>query len=115
MPKQGLGLNDDITRNPFVGFDSGLLLDDAAEIFRRQTKLLGVVLHLATVSKMLDDGVEETVEQLLGGIELNPWRLTLGVGILFPKKYLHRVSLVANLLPLYISYPIHEIGIEIGF
>ena len=28
------------------------------------------VLHLATVSEMLDDSVEETVEQLLGGIEL---------------------------------------------
>lgn len=55
------------------------------------------------------------LSHMLGGIELNPWRLTLGVGILFPKKYLHRVSLVANLLPLYISYPIHEIGIEIGF
>lgn len=50
-----------------------------------------------------------------GGFELNPWRLTLGVGILFPSRFPRRASLVANLLPLYTSQPIHEIGIEIGF
>ncbi len=56
-----------------------------------------------------------SLSHMLGGIELNPWRLTLGVGVLFPKRYFRRVSLIANLLPLYLSYPIHEIGIEIGF
>lgn len=53
--------------------------------------------------------------RMLRGLELNPWRLTLGVGILFPKKFPRRVSLIANLLPLYTSQRIHEIGIEVGF
>lgn len=55
------------------------------------------------------------LSHMLGGIDLNPWRLTLGVGILFPTKFPRRVSLVGNLLPLYTSQPVHEIGIEIGF
>lgn len=47
--------------------------------------------------------------------DLIPWRLTLGVGILFPKRFPRKFSPVGNLLPLYTSQPLHEIGIEIGF
>ena len=46
---------------------------------------------------------------------LNPWRLTMGVGLTFPRWLFRRVSLTANLLSLYTSSSYHEIGIEIGF
>jgi len=48
-------------------------------------------------------------------VELNPWRMTLGVGVTLPSRFPRRVSLTANLLPLYTSHSIHEVGIEIGF
>lgn len=46
---------------------------------------------------------------------VNPWRLNVGIGIVLPRKVIRRVALTANLLPLYTSHSIHEIGIEIGF
>lgn len=46
---------------------------------------------------------------------LNPWRLTMGVGLTFPRGLFRRVNLTANLLSLYTSSSYHEIGIEIGF
>lgn len=55
------------------------------------------------------------ISQSPDGFDLNPWRLTLGVGMLLPTKFPRRVSLVGNLLPLYTSQSVHEIGIEIGF
>ena len=46
---------------------------------------------------------------------VNPWRLNVGIGIVLPRKVIRRVALTANLLPLYTSRSIHEIGFEIGF
>ena len=46
---------------------------------------------------------------------LNPWRLTMGLGLTFPRGLVRRVSVTANLLPLYTSSNLHELGIEIGF
>ena len=46
---------------------------------------------------------------------LNPWRLTMGVGLTFPRGLFRCVNLTANLLSLYTSSSYHEIGIEIGF
>lgn len=46
---------------------------------------------------------------------VNPWKLNVGLGIVLPHKVIRRVALTANLLPLYTSHSIHEIGLEIGF
>ena len=46
---------------------------------------------------------------------LNPWRLTMGLGLTLPRGFIRRLSLTANLLSLYTSSSLHEIGIEIGF
>ncbi len=46
---------------------------------------------------------------------LNPWRLTMGLGLALPRGFIRRLSLTANLLSLYTSSSLHEIGIEIGF
>gem|GEM_PF-2450161 len=46
---------------------------------------------------------------------LNPWRLTMGLGLAFPRGFIRRLSFTANLLSLYTSSPLHEVGIEIGF
>lgn len=46
---------------------------------------------------------------------VNPWKLNVGLGIVLPRKVIRRVALTANLLPLYTSRSIHEIGFEIGF
>ncbi|MCR5192030.1 MAG: hypothetical protein K6D59_01890 [Bacteroidales bacterium] len=46
---------------------------------------------------------------------LNPWRLTMGVGLTFPRGLFRYVNLTANLLSLYTSSSYHEIGIELGF
>lgn len=45
---------------------------------------------------------------------LNPWKLTLGIGIAIPNSTIRHISLTANMLPLYTSHPLHEFGIEIG-
>ena len=45
---------------------------------------------------------------------LNPWKLTIGVGIIFPNNVVRHIGLTANLLSLYSTQPIHEFGIEIG-
>ena len=49
------------------------------------------------------------------GLSLNPWKLTLGVGLKFPRRLIGSASLTMNLLSLYTSQSIHEFGIEIGF
>jgi len=46
---------------------------------------------------------------------VNPWKLNVGLGIVLPRKVIRRVAITANLLPLYTSRSIHEIGFEIGF
>ncbi len=46
---------------------------------------------------------------------VNPWKLNVGLGIVLPRKVIRRVGVTANLLPLYASRSIHEIGFEIGF
>lgn len=46
---------------------------------------------------------------------VNPWKLNVGLGIVLPRKVIRRVGVTANLLPLYKSRSIHEIGFEIGF
>lgn len=46
---------------------------------------------------------------------VNPWKLNVGLGIVLPRKVIRRVAITANLLPLYTSRSIHEIGLEIGF
>lgn len=46
---------------------------------------------------------------------LNPWRLTMGLGLTFHRGLVRRVSVTANLLPLYTSSNLHELGLEIGF
>lgn len=46
---------------------------------------------------------------------VNPWKLNVGLGIVLPRKIIRRVALTANLLPLYTSRSIHEVGFEIGF
>lgn len=46
---------------------------------------------------------------------VNTWKLNVGLGIVLPRKVIHRLALTANLLPLYTSRSIHEIGFEIGF
>lgn len=45
---------------------------------------------------------------------LNPWKLTVGIGIAIPNSVIRRISLTANMLPLYTSHSLHEFGIEIG-
>ena len=45
---------------------------------------------------------------------LNPWKLTVGIGIVLPNSTIRHISLTANLLPLYTSQSLHEFGIEIG-
>lgn len=46
---------------------------------------------------------------------VNPWKLNVGLGIVLPRKVIRRVAITANLLPLYTSRSLHEIGFEIGF
>ena len=46
---------------------------------------------------------------------VNPWKLNVGLGIVLPRNVIRRVGVTANLLPLYTSRSIHEIGFEIGF
>lgn len=46
---------------------------------------------------------------------INPWKLTFGVGVLFPRGFVDEVSLTANVLPLYQNNTMHEFGILIGF
>lgn len=46
---------------------------------------------------------------------VNPWKLNVGLGIVLPRKVIRRIAFTANLLPLYTSRSIHEIGFEIGF
>lgn len=49
---------------------------------------------------------------------INPWKLTLGVGLTLPKGWLRRVGLTANLLPSYVAGPLermHEVGLTLGF
>ena len=45
---------------------------------------------------------------------LNPWKLTVGIGIAIPNSVIRQISLTANLLPLYTSQSLHEFGIQIG-
>ena len=45
---------------------------------------------------------------------LNPWKLTVGIGIAIPNSVIRHISLTANMLPLYTSHSLHEFGIEIG-
>lgn len=45
----------------------------------------------------------------------NPWKLTLGVGIVMPRDIVRHISLTANLLPLYPHQSLHEMGVLIGF
>ena len=66
VAKQRLGLDDDITRNPFIGANAGLFLYDAAKVLGRQTKKVGIILHFAAFLEMVDKGVFEAVNQLLG-------------------------------------------------
>lgn len=49
-----------------------------------------------------------------GGFVPNPWKLTLGVGMLFPHSFPHSININANLLSVSKSSSIYEIGIEIG-
>lgn len=49
-----------------------------------------------------------------GGFVPNPWKLTLGVGMLFPRSFPHSININANLLSVSKSSSIYEIGIEIG-
>ena len=56
----------------------------------------------------------------LGGVNSdvfvpNPWKLTLGVGVSLPRRFLRRISVTANLLSISKSMSLHEVGIEIGF
>lgn len=53
--------------------------------------------------------------QSRGIITPNPWKLTVGVGIVMPRSIASHISLTANLLPLYPHQSLHEIGILIGF
>ena len=45
---------------------------------------------------------------------LNPWKLTLGIGVALPNSIIRHISLTANLLPLYTTQSLHEFGIELG-
>ena len=72
VAKQRLGLDNDITRNPFIGTNAGLFLDDAAKVLGRQTKKMGIVLHLTAFLEMVDKAVFKAVNQLLGRGEF--WR-----------------------------------------
>ena len=61
------------------------------------------------------------VSNIIGGRRLkgiNPWKMTLGIGITFPNSFLHSLSFTANLLPSYIEGPlenVHEVGLVFGF
>lgn len=49
---------------------------------------------------------------------LNPWKLSIGLGIALPKNPVRSIGLSANLLPSFTDGPyknIHEIGLVIGF
>ena len=49
---------------------------------------------------------------------LNPWKLSIGLGIALPKSPVRSIGLSANLLPSFTDGPyknIHEIGLVIGF
>ena len=48
-------------------------------------------------------------------IGLNPWKLTLGIGLALPSDFVRDISLTANLLPVYSHSSFHEFGIRIGF
>lgn len=49
-----------------------------------------------------------------GGFVPNPWKLTLGVGMLFPHSFPNSININVNLLSVSKSSSIYEIGIEIG-
>ena len=53
--------------------------------------------------------------QSRGILSPNPWKLTLGVGIVMPRGIARNISLTANLLPLYSHRSLHEVGVLIGF
>lgn len=61
------------------------------------------------------------VSNIIGGRRLkgiNPWKMTLGIGVTFPNSFLHSLSFTANLLPSYIEGPlenVHEVGLVFGF
>lgn len=46
---------------------------------------------------------------------INPWKLTFGIGMTLPYSIIRHISLTANLLPIYQYYNIHEFGIQVGF
>lgn len=48
-------------------------------------------------------------------VYINPWKLTLGLGITIPRCALKSVSLTANVLSTYKYHQMHELGIILGF
>lgn len=48
-------------------------------------------------------------------VYINPWKLTLGLGITIPHCALKSVSLTANVLSTYKYHQMHELGIILGF
>ena len=50
----------------------------------------------------------------LSATRLNPWKLTVGIGVALPNSFIRHISFTANLLPLYTSQSLHEFGIELG-
>ena len=47
--------------------------------------------------------------------EINPWKLTVGLGIVIPHRIIRHIGFTTNLLPIYTSKSVREIGIRIGF
>lgn len=48
-------------------------------------------------------------------VSINPWKLTLGFGIVLPRGAVRSISLTANLLSTYEYHRMHEFGISLGF
>lgn len=48
-------------------------------------------------------------------VYINPWKLTLGLGITIPRCALKSVSLTVNVLSTYKYHQMHELGIILGF
>lgn len=66
--KHLLGTEDDEMPDPMTGIIPRLLLNDLAEMFRREMKEAGIIAHISVQVAVLDDGVVKAVAQALRGI-----------------------------------------------
>lgn len=53
--------------------------------------------------------------QAFGPAALNPWRLTLGIGMSLPYNWIHAITLTADMLPAYLNVNMYQFGISIDY